>query len=58
MIYVAFRGQKKRGKRKKGKDVVIFDLAEWTRITSLVVENSQRSENVADGEIRAKKGVG
>ena len=26
MLYVAFREQKKRGMRKKGKDVVIFDL--------------------------------
>ena len=43
MLYVAFREQKKRGRRKKGKDVIIFDLAESTRITTLLVENSQNA---------------
>ena len=41
MLYVAFREQKKRGRRKTGEDAVIFDLVEWTRITTLFVENSQ-----------------
>ena len=41
MLYAAFREQKKRGRQKKGKDLVIFDLAEWTRIATLFVENYQ-----------------
>ena len=41
VLHIAFREQKKRGRRKKGKDLVIFDLAEWNRITTLFVENSQ-----------------
>ena len=37
----SFREQKTRRKRKKEKYVVIFDLVECTRITTLFVKNSQ-----------------
>ena len=59
MLYVAFREQKKRGRRKKGKDLVIFDLTEWTRITTLFVEKSQNVVKSSLMEkLEATNGVG
>ena len=58
MIYVAFREQKTRGRKKKGSKRINFDVSEWTRITNLFIEKSQNSESSLMENLEPKNGVG